>query len=319
MGTDQPEISYDFDERPRAGMLSASIFAGRSAMRQELCGDAEASGFSIRECAPLQALLGDGPDFLGDVVLVDCPALTPVGMAALAALDDRAARQAKQLIISTGMEALEGVFSACDRSEPQILVDPSRADRVMALGRVLAESGGAAVRELSEADRLMLLRLTEQVGQIAERLDTFGGAEQAAADSAAASAKEGEGETKPARAARPPLPEPRLVRLIIQHRQARRKFFDADLFADPAWDILLDLTAARAEYARVAVTSLCIAAGVPPTTALRWIGQMTKAGLLERVEDEADKRRAFIALTDEAADAMARYFAMLGKDAALVA
>jgi hypothetical protein len=38
---------------------------------------------------------------------------------------------------------------------------------------------------------------------------------------------------------------------------------------------------------------------VPPTTALRWIGQMTEAGLLERVEDETDRRRAFIALTDK--------------------
>ena len=76
--------------------------------------------------------------------------------------------------------------------------------------------------------------------------------------------------------------------------------------------MLLDLTAARSEHARVSVTSLCIASGVPPTTALRWIGQMTDAGLFERVEDDTDRRRAFIALTDRAADAMARYFAEIG-------
>ena len=96
----------------------------------------------------------------------------------------------------------------------------------------------------------------------------------------------------------------------------RARFFDGDLFADPAWDMLLDLTAARAEHSRVSVTSLCIASGVPPTTALRWISQMTDAGLLERAEDETDRRRAFITLTDRAADAMARYFAELGKAAA---
>lgn len=39
---------------------------------------------------------------------------------------------------------------------------------------------------------------------------------------------------------------------------------------------------------------------------------MTEAGLLHRVEDEIDRRRAFVALTDAAADAMARYFADLG-------
>jgi len=108
------------------------------------------------------------------------------------------------------------------------------------------------------------------------------------------------------------LPDPRLVRRIVRQRQLRARFFDGDLFGDPAWDMLLDLTAARAEHSRVSVTSLCIASGVPPTTALRWIAQMTEAGLFQRVEDETDRRRAFIALTDRAADAMARYFAELG-------
>ena len=49
----------------------------------------------------------------------------------------------------------------------------------------------------------------------------------------------------------------------------------------------------------------------PPT--LRWIGQLTAAGLLERVEDETDRRRAFITLSDTTADAVARYFAELGQ------
>ena len=101
------------------------------------------------------------------------------------------------------------------------------------------------------------------------------------------------------------------MRQIIRQRQLRARFFDGDLFADPAWDMLLDLTAARAEHLRVSVTSLCIASGVPPTTALRWIGQMVDAGLFQRVEDDTDRRRAFIALSDRAADAMARYFAEL--------
>jgi DNA-binding MarR family transcriptional regulator len=82
--------------------------------------------------------------------------------------------------------------------------------------------------------------------------------------------------------------------------------------------MLLDLTAARAEHSRVSVTSLCIASGVPPTTAMRWIGQMVEAGLFERVEDDSDRRRAFIALTEKAADAMARYFAELGRSAARI-
>lgn len=112
-----------------------------------------------------------------------------------------------------------------------------------------------------------------------------------------------------------PPPDPKLIRRIIRHRQARAKFIDGGLLADPAWDMLLDLTAARAEGKRVSISSLCIASGIPDTTALRWIGQMVDAGLFVRTEDDADRRRAFIALSDATANAMARYFASLGRDA----
>ena len=208
---------------------------------------------------------------------------------------------------------------------PQILVDPSRGERVIALGRVLARVPNLRLRDLSEDDRLTLLRLTEQVGQISERLERLGQKGMTASGGAFRFESPVDGyrardpEPRKSHAPRPPLPDPRLVRQIIRQRQARASFFDAELFADPAWDILLDLTAARAEHSRVSVTSLCIAAGVPPTTALRWIGQMTQSGLLERVEDETDRRRAFIALSDTAADGMARYFAEVGQGAMAVA
>ncbi|MEY4054827.1 MAG: hypothetical protein RL519_162, partial [Pseudomonadota bacterium] len=213
------------------------------------------------------------------------------------------------------------------QSHPQILVDPSRAERVIALGRVLAKVPNLRLRELSEADRLVLLRLAEQVGQIAERLERLespgrGGREggdplfRFESPNTPYSVNAADGNERLIRAARPPLPDPRLIRRIIRQRQLRARFFDGDLFADPAWDMLLDLTAARAEHTRVSVTSLCIASGVPPTTALRWIGQMTEAGMLQRVEDETDRRRAFITLSDQAADTMARYFTELGAQAA---
>ncbi len=310
-----------------------SIFADRAHLRGTLRDDAAAAGFRIAELAELAAL-GDGGDGgearpLGDVVVVDCPQLGAAGMAALARLDLRAAHCGARLIVSTSLAALDDVFGCLDQSAPQILVDPGRAERVIALGRALGQLRGQRLRELSEEDRLVLLRLTEQVGQIAERLERIEGH---GADPAPARGQDsifrfelprrsftGQGDepgNRLARAVRPALPDPRLVRRILRQRQLRARFFDGDLFGDPAWDMLLDLTAARAEHTRVSVTSLCIASGVPPTTALRWIGQMTEAGLFQRVEDEADRRRAFVALTDKAADAMARYFAELGTGAA---
>lgn len=114
---------------------------------------------------------------------------------------------------------------------------------------------------------------------------------------------------------KPPLPDPRLIRSIIRQRRLRDRYFESELFADAGWDILLDLAAAREEHRRVSVTSLCVAAAVPATTALRWLTMMTRMGILVRQEDEADKRRAFIALSDSAADSLARYFDEIGSKA----
>jgi hypothetical protein len=306
---------------PTAMPLAVSVYADRAHLRDLMRDDAAAAGLRIAETGELARLLDGEARALGEVVLVDCPEVDGAGLAALARLDLRAAHAGASLVVSTSVAALDDVFGCLDQSDPQILVDPSRAERVIALGRVLARLPGLRLRELSEEDRLTLLRLTEQVGQIAQRLELLGGPGAIGPESDSAfrfesprpafTPADGDGSDRLVRAARPPLPEPRLVRRIIRQRQLRARFFEGDLFADPAWDMLLDLTAARAEHSRVSVTSLCIASGVPPTTALRWIGQMIDGGLLMRVDDETDRRRAFITLTDKAADAMARYFAEL--------
>jgi hypothetical protein len=98
------------------------------------------------------------------------------------------------------------------------------------------------------------------------------------------------------------------LREIIKMRRVRDQYFSNDLFADPAWDILLDLFAARLEGRKVSVSSLCIAAAVPPTTALRWLTGMTENGLLERHQDSSDARRVFIALSDDSTAKLTAYF-----------
>lgn len=100
------------------------------------------------------------------------------------------------------------------------------------------------------------------------------------------------------------MSDPTTFRTILRARRMREAFFPADLFADPAWDMLLDLMAARQEGCRVPVSSLCIAAAVPPTTALRWIAAMTERGLLARTADPNDLRRFHVALTDRTAKAL---------------
>jgi len=90
----------------------------------------------------------------------------------------------------------------------------------------------------------------------------------------------------------------RALRNIVATRQLRDRFLPADIFADPAWDILLDLTIARIDGKQIAVSSLCIAANVPTTTALRWIKNLITLGLLVRRPDTEDYRRSYVEISE---------------------
>ncbi len=315
------DFAYNAAQDPAGLPARVAIFADRPSMRDQIDEDLGGAGFRTVDGGAIANLL-DGPiTLLGDVVMVDCPVLDASNLAALSRLDMRVAQAGAHLIVSTSIDALDDVFAALDQCEPQILVQPSRAERVIAVGRVLADLSSSRVREMTEDDRLNLLRLSHQVEAIAHKLDSLSDHRELATEHGGNRLSDF-GQTfreadenpllnykKDAQDTRLPLPDPRHVRQIIAARQARAKFFDEELFADPAWDMLLDLTAAHAEQSRVSVTSLCIAAAVPATTALRWIKQLVDCGVFMRVADPSDRRRAFIALSEQSSDAMARYFA----------
>ncbi len=165
------------------------------------------------------------------------------------------------------------------------LAVPRRSERLHDIGR--------------EGDGLMqhalLHQLSEEVGRIAGILASLSDEEETGPERARVLADD----IPPVDAAQ--------IRAIIRVRRLREQFFRGDLFADPAWDMLLDLMAARIEQSRVAVSSLCIAAAVPATTALRWIKALTDRGVFLRSADPQDGRRVFIELSDEAARSMVAY------------
>ncbi|MEO0464301.1 MAG: MarR family transcriptional regulator [Pseudomonadota bacterium] len=318
----QAQFLYE-GARDAAGVAArVTVFGLNRRKGSAILDDLGKAGFRAVDGGQLEHLL-DGPvTALGDVVIVECPDLGARDMAAFARLDERIARSGTQLIVATGMEGLDAVFSLLDQSQPQILVDPSRAEIVVAVGRLMGRISHGRVREMDEQDRVSLLRLSEQVDAIAQELDRIsalkGGSSEPAGSvsdfkhsftptTAPLSLAEQASEAR-AKSGTLKLPDAKLVRAMIAARQARGRFFDANLFADPAWDMLLDLTAAHAENARVSVTSLCIAACVPATTALRWLKQMVETGVFVRVADPEDGRRAFIELSESSQQAMARYF-----------
>lgn len=85
---------------------------------------------------------------------------------------------------------------------------------------------------------------------------------------------------------------------IYRDRQRRSQFLPSVPFAEPAWDILLDLYFRTCRKERVSVSNACVASRVPSATALRWIDILVDSGLIVREADAADRRRIWLKPTE---------------------
>lgn len=84
------------------------------------------------------------------------------------------------------------------------------------------------------------------------------------------------------------------------YRQRRSlKLIAVDISSDPVLDMLLSLFISGARGRRESVSSICIASGVAPTTALRYLSGLVENGAVVRERDVADGRRVFVRLTTE--------------------
>ena len=221
---------------------------------------------------------------------------------ALGRLNHMAEERGTTVIASAPIELVDMVAARLTGRTTEILVDPDDAQRVAALATAL--SGAVEDRYVSDVGKdnaVRLRQLSDEMGRIAATL-------------ARLSTGPGSPAVKPSETTSPsPDVEAETVRAVIRARRLRARFFSEELFADPAWDMLLDLLQAEIAQLRVPVSSLCIAAAVPATTALRWIKTMTEQGLFVRRADPHDGRRVFVELAPAASDAMRRYFADVGK------
>lgn len=211
-------------------------------------------------------------------------------------------------IVAAPDSMIDPVTARLDAAHTQLLIDPSPVERAAALA--LARAGFDAPPTLhdvaQEPASRRLKQLSDEVGRIAATLARLSTAP----------------ETAPKTVERPvspagdvPAVSGEMVRNVIRARRIRSRYFEEDLFADPAWDMLLDLLQAEIAQHRVPVSSLCIAAAVPATTALRWIKTMTDNGLFNRRADPHDGRRVFIELAPETSVLLRRYFAEVGAHA----
>jgi DNA-binding MarR family transcriptional regulator len=239
------------------------------------------------------------------------------------------------VIVEVGAAMLDHVWDACgDRGDVAIVSAPDAGECVTALTTALATTRPTLHSPTDTVRDRQIGALQDEVQRIARLLSRLanddggddGGAVGRGREPASPFIESGygmggygaDGVRAPSRgfgaaSVEPPVTA-RAVRALIRRRRLRDEFFAADLFADPAWDMLLDLYAATLERHRVSVSSLCIAAAVPATTALRWIKTLTDAGMFSRDADQLDGRRIFVSLTEQAREAMHRYFARLAEE-----
>ncbi|PJG48544.1 MarR family transcriptional regulator [Sphingobium sp. LB126] len=256
-----------------------------------------------------------------DLVLLFCPSPNDLLERLLVQVETLAMQNDMPVILVAGLHTIDLAY-ACIRSDrTQLLCAPDHADLAAAL---LAAADQTQFHHVLEANRdnegLRLQQLSEEVSRLARTLEALTLRPRHATSSFELGPRISDQPSdyigmpalEPIGSADKPSDTVEVdavqVRDLLRARRLRDDFLPADLFADPAWDMLLDLLAARLEHERVSVSSLCIASAVPPTTALRWIRTLTEQGFVHRQADPHDGRRVFITLTDHTAEALARWF-----------
>jgi DNA-binding MarR family transcriptional regulator len=206
-------------------------------------------------------------------------------------------------IVSTSAALIDLVAARIDGADVELIVDADDAQRAAALAIAAARAGVRPILSdiASDQNAERLRQLSDEVSRIAATLARL------STGPAAAPAR-----TENAPTRRGPEISAEAVRTVIRARRLRSRYFSEHLFADPAWDMLLDLLQAEIAQLRVPVSSLCIAAAVPATTALRWLKTLVQEGLFVRRADPHDGRRVFVELAPDTSTALRRYFAEVG-------
>ena len=98
------------------------------------------------------------------------------------------------------------------------------------------------------------------------------------------------------------------ARRAFRNRRERERLFGQALFADPAWDVLLELFIARKEGREITVFSACQATAVPEETVLRCITHLVEAKLVTRGAGTSDPRNIYLSLTERGRGLLLDYF-----------
>lgn len=96
---------------------------------------------------------------------------------------------------------------------------------------------------------------------------------------------------------------------VLRVRRARERLFCRAMIGEPAFDLLLCLYV-RSGQKETSLTSLARPAGIPNSSAVRWIRYLADKGLVELTESRSDRRKTCVQLTPSGRAAMDEFLAV---------
>jgi DNA-binding MarR family transcriptional regulator len=101
------------------------------------------------------------------------------------------------------------------------------------------------------------------------------------------------------------------ARRLLEDRRKRVAIFGSQMFAEPAWDMLL-LLYLSGRGRRQTQSSLCELSGASRSTAMRWIEFLSGCDLVRREDHPTDKRHNFVSLTEKGRHLLDLYLSETG-------
>lgn len=243
------------------------------------------------------AILRTTPDILVAISDIHMPGMD--GISLLKGLGSlKGAASVPRFIFLTAYPEVDFAVQALRLGAVDFLVKPVRPQELLSAVR-------SAVARIDSSR--VAMQLTDQAAMLAQQAEALAAAlsawKQPQPDPATPAAEASRGS---------------LTTLGLDHlrrpRQALEPFGELD---DVAWDLLLELLRADKTAQRISVSALSISVPhISPTTALRRIRELVKAGHILRNPDPMDARRDFVALGPECRAALEHYLEQVAKELA---
>lgn len=261
------------------------------------------AGFTCSVCSdPEQALtlVKDRPQIAVVVSDLYMPHMSGLQFAdALAAME--LGRPTPRVLLLTARPSLESAVGALRRGAYDFLVKPVSQEEI-------AEAVSRAL-DRARRDRLAHASAGPDVEKLVQRAEELAGELRRLAQPGSTARQAHLAElSRPATA-----PQGRTTLSVldtIEQLRRLRNHYEEHHLDDIGWELLLELLRAEQHEQRLSVSALTISIpGVSATTSLRRIGELTARGYVDRVPDERDGRRDFVALTAKSRALLKDYLA----------